>query len=404
MKYPSRKDTTILLGNVVDHFDTALYAFIAPIMAPLFFPNSDPVVQLIMAYSVFATSIVTRPLGAYVFGLIARSKGPSRALSHSLVGVGLFTFLIGTLPTHQEIGAFAPLCFIILRTVVEIFAAGESAVSRIYILKDKVAEEGFRNSYLHQISTIAGVVLASFATLFVQYMNDDSSWRLMYFLGGAAAIIGYLLRRSTQNLEDKDFQETLNLYDRFGLRVLIAHKMHLFRIFMVNGISHLTYVIPFITMNHLIPLITDITAETMMAVNSFMLVFDMVAIAFIGKLTSKLPSKTIMLASSLTLAVTIIPAWYFLPGAGIVYVTIIRFWVVLCGLAFLCPLNLWSYNQVSGDEKYIIVGIGTTLSASIIGKMTPAICLALYYSSGYISVAFYFAAMFGFGAFLIRKN
>lgn len=402
MKIISRKDFTILLGNVVDHFDTALYAFIAPIMAPLFFPSEDQVVQLIMAYSVFATSMVTRPLGAYFFGLLARGKGPSRSLSYSLIGVGVFTFLIGAIPTHQEIGALAPFLFIILRTIVEIFAAGESAVSRLYILKGKIKDEAFKNSYLHQISTILGVVLASFAAVFVQYMDDDTSWRLMYFLGGAAATIGYYLRKNAKDFKDVDLKEKLDLYDRFGLKTLMAHKAQILRIFMVNGVSHLTYVIPFITMNHLVPLMTDIDAKTMMAINSFMLVFDMLAIAFIGKMTSKINSSFLMTLSSLMLAATIVPAWYLLPGSGIIYVTLLRFWVVIWGLVFLCPLNLWSYNQILGDEKYIIVGIGSTLSASIIGKMTPAICLALYYGVGNISVAVYFAFMFALGALLIR--
>lgn len=401
MKNISRKDFTILLGNVVDHFDTALYAFIAPIMAPLFFPSEDPVVQLIMAYSVFATSMVTRPLGAYLFGLFARSKGPSRALSNSLVGVGAFTFLIGLLPTHQLIGWFAALLFIVLRTIVEIFAAGESAVSRLYILKGKAEDEAFKNSYLHQISTILGVVIASFAAMFVQYMEDENSWRLMYFLGGSAAIVGYFLRKSAKNFENEEFQKKLDIYDRFGFDALMSNKMHVFRIFMVNGISHLTYVIPFITMNHLVPLMTDIDIKTMMAINSFMLVFDMLAIAFIGKITSKIDSSFLMVLSSLMLASTIVPAWYFLPFAGIVYVTILRFWIVIWGLAFLCPLNLWSYKQVPGNKKYIVVGIGSTLSASIIGKMTPAICLALYYGLGNIAVAIYFAFMFALGALLI---
>jgi divalent metal cation (Fe/Co/Zn/Cd) transporter len=72
----SRKDFTILLGNAVDHFDTSIYAFLAPVMAPLFFPHADPVVGLIMAYSIFATSIITRPFGTYIFGMICKSKWP----------------------------------------------------------------------------------------------------------------------------------------------------------------------------------------------------------------------------------------------------------------------------------------------------------------------------------------
>ena len=63
MKFVSKKDFTILLGNAVDHFDTSIYVFIAPTIAPIFFPNDNPIIELILAYSILATSIVTRPLG-----------------------------------------------------------------------------------------------------------------------------------------------------------------------------------------------------------------------------------------------------------------------------------------------------------------------------------------------------
>ena len=83
----TRKDLLILFGNVVDHFDTSLYVFLAPLLAPLFFPNEDKVIGLIMAYSVFATTIITRPLGIYIFSIIAQNKGPNLSLSLSLIGV-----------------------------------------------------------------------------------------------------------------------------------------------------------------------------------------------------------------------------------------------------------------------------------------------------------------------------
>ena len=80
MKNLSKRDYSILIGNTVDHFDTALYAFLAPIFAQLFFPNSDPMISLILAYSILATTIITRPLGSYIFGLIALTHGPAVSL------------------------------------------------------------------------------------------------------------------------------------------------------------------------------------------------------------------------------------------------------------------------------------------------------------------------------------
>jgi MFS family permease len=71
MKNLSKRDYSILIGSAVDHFDTAIYSFLAPVFAQLFFPNSNPIISLILAYSVLATTIITRPLGSYIFCLIA---------------------------------------------------------------------------------------------------------------------------------------------------------------------------------------------------------------------------------------------------------------------------------------------------------------------------------------------
>lgn len=401
----SRKDFTILLGNAVDHFDTSIYAFLAPVMAPLFFPHADPVVGLIMAYSIFITSIVTRPFGTYIFGMIARISGPARALSYSLIGVGSATFLMGALPEHSKIGVVAPVLLILLRIIREIFAAGESAIAKLYILQDKSQKEAFTNSYLYQISTICGISLASLAATLVHYLDTENSWRVIFFLGGLAAIIGYILRNNSDVKVEKDSEKILKFYNHSGIKILWRHKIDLLRIAIINSFSHLTYAIPFVTMNHLMPLISDIELKTMMLINSFMLLFDMLAIPLIGNFISRFKPNTIMFSASCVLALTVIPVWCFLEGASIIYVTFVRFWIIIWGVVFLCPLNLWCHNQVKGDEKYIVVGMGTTLGASIIGKMAPAACLLLYYKTGsHMSVALGLAIMFAIAALVLQKS
>ena len=86
-----RKEIIILLGNIADHFDTYLYVFLAPVLAKLFFPNSDPVISLILSYSVLSSSIVTRPFGSYIFSIIAARNKTLNALSYSLMGIGCAT-------------------------------------------------------------------------------------------------------------------------------------------------------------------------------------------------------------------------------------------------------------------------------------------------------------------------
>ena len=404
MQYFSKKDFIILLGNAVDHFDTSIYFFLAPVIAPLFFPHSDPVVALIMAYGILATSMVTRPVGTYIFGMIARTGGPSKALSHSLIGVGMATLMIGMLPDYHTIGIMAPILLVIFRIFREVFAAGESAIAKLYILQDKPEKEAFRSSYLYQTSTIFGSVLASLAATFVHYLDIANGWRGVYFLGGSAAIIGYILRRVSIVMPERHSKKLLEFYGHGGIKILWNHKIDLLRIAIVNSFSHLTYVIPFVTMNHLIPLITDIELKTMMAINSFMLVFDMVAIPFIGRNIARFNPNAVMIISSSVLALTIIPVWYFIENASLAYITFVRFWIVIWGIVFLCPLNLWCRDQIKGSERYMIVGMGTTLGASVIGKLTPSICLALYYATGsYMSIALYIACMFTVATFVIKN-
>jgi MFS family permease len=365
--------------------------FIAPTLAPLFFPSDDPIIELILAYSILATSIVTRPVGTYIFGIISRLYGPKTSLSYSLIGVGLMTMSIGLLPDYYSIGFIAPIFLILFRVIRDIFAAGESSVAKLYILEDKEEKEAFKGSYLYQVSTVLGMVLASTAATIVQYVELDFAWRICFLFGGVAAIIGYLIRSNVLEVEKAKSKKALEFFVVGGLTTLWRYRINVLKIAIVNSFSYLTYVIPFVTMNHIVPLITNIEIKTMMVLSSFTLVFDMIAIPVIGLYVRRFSAESVMLVASCVLAITIIPLWTYIEGASLAYITFVRFWIVIWGIVFLCPLNLWCSKQVVGDEKYIVVGVGTSLGASVIGKLSPhcawpyIIMQTLIYQSGYTS-------------------
>lgn len=402
MKFISKKDFTILLGNAADHFDTSIYVFIAPILAPIFFPNDDPIIELILAYSILGTSIITRPVGTYVFGALARVYGAAKALSYSLIGVGLATMCIGFLPDYYSIGFLAPILLILFRVVRDVFAAGESAIAKLYILENKEEKDAFKGSYLYQTSTVFGMVIASFAATIIIYLDIEHAWRGCFIFGGVAAIIGYLIRSNVLEIKKIKSLKTLDFFVSDGFVVLWRRRIDIIRIAIVNSFSHLTYIVPFVIMNHIVPLITNIDAKTMMALSSFTLMFDMLAIPLIGSYIRRFSAESVMLIASIILAITIVPLWSLMDGASIIYITFVRFWIVIWGIVFLCPLNLWCSKQVTGAEKYIVVGMGTSIGASIIGKLSPSICLAIYYySDSHIPVSIYIAVLFFLAAFVV---
>jgi hypothetical protein len=132
-------------------------------------------------------------------------------------------------------------------------------------------------------------------------------------------------------------------------------------------------------MNNFIPLITKVSLETMMAFNTALLVFDMLLIPLVGKFSQNFSPRHVMLAASSALAISIFPFWYYLENSSIWYISFVRCWIVVLGVAFMIPVNLWYKKLFNDRDQYILVGIGNALGTGIIGHMVPTICLTLWY-------------------------
>ncbi len=426
-----RRDFLILLGNSIDHFDTAIYSFIAPILSLAFFPNEEPVVGLILIYTILTTSVITRPIGSIIFGIIAKRLGPHLALSYSLFGVAVTTISIGFIPNYEMVGSASVVMLTIVRMIQGIFAEGECTISKLCILEDKPQSDAFKASYLYQLSTMAGIIVASFASSIIIAHSSHEWWRLAFILGGSCGAIGFYLRSSAVKLYSKDpsnwsvkqrvsersvdklrehanpptFYET-NLEEQksmhigiepqggFGktMHILWSNKLNLLRISIITGFSYMTYVVPFVVMNNFVPDITSISFQTMMNCNTLLLILDAIMIPIIGYLLRGHKPKHIMIIGCLVLFISIVPLWFFMENGTINYINIVRLWVIILGVIFLCPLNLLLGSILNNRDKYMVIGIGDAIGTSVFGRFTPAICIALWhFTSAPLSIAFYIA-------------
>ncbi|KIJ88653.1 MFS transporter [Rickettsia asembonensis] len=407
----SKRDFSILIGNAMDHFDTALYGFLAPLLAGIFFPNHDKIVALILTYSVLATSLFTRPIGSYFFGVIAKKYGGVFALSHSLIGVALTTSLIGLIPYHTQIGWLAPLLLVVLRTLQGVYSEGECAIAKLFILENKEEKKAFKASYLYQTSTMVGIILASFISTIVLNVEYNTYWRLCFIFGGFTALIGYFLRKSGDvivkpSLSSRGLTKVKLVHatmpPRNGvvssllldLNTVWNNKLSILRISFAVGFSYMTYIVPFVFMNSFILLITDISIETMMKFNTEFLIFDMIMIPIIGHLTKKFHYLKILRGTLIIMSLSIIPLWLFLNNSSIWYVNFVRIWIIILGVGFLAPLNCWLNDLFKTADKYMLVGIGSSIGTSLIGRLTPSICLMLWHVTGSsLSIAVYIAVI-----------
>lgn len=391
----SKTDRSILIANGLDHFDSAIYSFIAPKIAPLFFPGHDIIVQLILAYSILCSSIITRPVGAFIFGFIAKHKGPIYGLSYSLIGVSFFTLCFGLLPTYEHIGHYAALLMLLTRMILGIFAAGERAIAKIYVVDNKEYHNAFRASYWYQSSTMVGIICASLLSIVLP-------WRLCFILGGMMGVFALMLRKCET---DKNFDK--HVFEQYKISTLKSfwrERLTILKIAFTTGISHITYLMPFVVFNSLVPLVTNISFETMMYCNTALLICDALIIFIIGPLVNNYSVKSIMIFS-LIMLIIITPLIGMLHNATLLLVSFIRIWIVFWGVVLATPMNLY-YKQLqqNNPNRYFVTGIANALGASIIGKTTPVICFWLFHATGsVISIGIYLMIIMTCGLYLVTR-
>ena len=95
------------------------------VLNKLFFPNFDPLVGTLLAYTTFFVGFISRPIGGIIFGHYGDRIGRKTVLILTLIIMGIATFLIGLLPTYASVGIWAPIMLLVLRVFQGIGIGGE---------------------------------------------------------------------------------------------------------------------------------------------------------------------------------------------------------------------------------------------------------------------------------------
>lgn len=382
-KGAKRYDFSIYLTSVMDHFDSALYGFLAPMLAPLFFPDHDPMTQLILTYSVLGTSILTRPIGSLIFGNLAHRRGPNKAIHWALAGLMISLLMLSILPTHNAVGPWAPCILIVLRMIKGIFAAGESAITKLLILENKIGKNAFKASYRYQYATMVGIIAASALSALAFYYQDASPylWRGAFFIGFAGSLIAFWLR--TRHQPKAIAQEAYPPLFRLTqlMKMTLNYKGSFITIALINALSYVTYAFPFLLMNTLIPLISSVTLDQMMAMTTSLLILDLLLIPTVGRFVQRFPYQQTMILACLMLALGTPALFYGMPDNSILYIALTRMWIIFWGVVFMCPLNLCTQDLLKGSEKFLINGIASALGTSTFGRLCPAIGLYVWHTT-----------------------
>ncbi len=113
------------MGFFVDMFDIYLPIIVlAPALIYFISPELSASATAIVGGSIFAATLIGRPVGALIFGHLADSVGRRRTTIIALLGSGVVTILMALLPGYALLGTTIVFIFIFLRLVNGIFVGG----------------------------------------------------------------------------------------------------------------------------------------------------------------------------------------------------------------------------------------------------------------------------------------
>ncbi len=372
------------LGNLLEHFDTALFGVLSPFLAPLFFPEQDPLIQLLLTYAMIPLGMLARPLGALVFGQIGDRQGRERALFLSLTGMGIVSIGMGFCPIYSEAGLFAPLFLCIGRLLQNFLSAGETMGGAVYLLEYSSEKKHDLLSSLYNTTTVAGIILPSACVALLSFTGHlETHWRSLFIFGGVTALFGSMFRKPYQAVTKPVAKSSL-----------WEHRYPLLLIALISGFSYANYTMALILPNGFIPLVTTFTKGEMMGLNTALLVFDFLTLPLFGWLSSKISRRKLMLGTAGVVTITAIPLLMLIENANFQTVVLIRTLFVLFGVAFCAPLHAWVQALVPPSSRYKVVSFGYAIGSQLLGGPTSFLSLYAFQATGMVSsVAWYWMAL-----------
>ncbi|GAA2305016.1 MHS family MFS transporter [Streptomyces kunmingensis] len=198
---PRKAALAAWIGSALEYYDFFIYGSAAALVFPkVFFDESDPANATLLSLATFGVAYAARPVGAFFLGHVGDRLGRRRIMVFTLVLMGLSTFLIGCLPSRDQVGSLAPVLLVLCRVLQGISAAGEQASAGSMTLEHAPAH---RRAYFTSFTlsgTQAGQLLATLVFLPIAALPEDQllswGWRIPFWLSVVVAVVGYVIRRT----------------------------------------------------------------------------------------------------------------------------------------------------------------------------------------------------------------
>jgi MFS transporter, MHS family, shikimate and dehydroshikimate transport protein len=366
-----------VIGTAVEWYDFLIYGTAtALVFNRLFFPLPDPALSTIAAFGTYAVGFLARPLGAALFGHFGDRVGRKAMLVMTIVVMGLGTFVIGLLPTYDQVGIAAPILLVGLRLLQGIGLGGEWGGAVLMVVENSPASNRGLLGSMVQIGLPIGnlAAIGMFAAL-SQVPESDFlawAWRVPFLMSIVLAGIGLYIRLKLE--ETPVFREIEARNDVVKLPVVEILARHRRPFFTAIGLklSEITYAI--ITGVFAISYVTGTLGMPRNAIINAIFLAAVVALVMIpvfGWLSDRIGRKRMFYASCLFEMAFAFPMFWLLDTKDPLIVTLTIITVITFGqiVGFAVSAS-WYPELFPAPLRYSGASLGFQVGATM-GGLTP---------------------------------
>lgn len=393
------------IGTMLENFDMVIYSLAsALVFNSVFFPKVSPAIGYIASFGAYAVGFAARPLGGLFFARYGDRLGRKFVMVCTLYLMGTATFVIGLLPTYEQLGLLAPVLLVLCRSV-QGFGAGAEMASAVVLLTEfsPPGKRGATTS-LVWVGASVGFVVASLVFIAAQQLPHDLfisyGWRLVFISSIVVTYAAHMIRRRMKDspvftqVKERRKQESHSPLSE----VLTHGRRPMTRVFLINVGGHAHSYIYSAFMGAYLVGTLHVASDMIPKMVMLGGLCAIPAAWFAGRASDKWGRRPVNIAILTFLLLFSVPAFLLLETGNpwliaLVYALGFAF-AVEGAIAAQSPI----FSELFGSRyRYAGLAIAREFSAVFGGGVAPIICssLLLWYSSSFWPIAIYMMLIAG---------
>lgn len=372
------------IGSAVEWYDYFLYGTMASaVFGVLFFPSDDQFVSTMLALASFALAFLIRPIGGIVFSHMGDRIGRKKTLVITLSLMGISTALMGTLPTHAQIGLWAGLLLTFLRLVQGLALGGEWGGGVLLAVEYSPRKKRGFYGAVPQTGALFGLALGNLTvTGLLAVMSEQAflswGWRIPFLLSALLVLFGLWVRNKVD--ETPAFRKIKSERKEVKVPIVEIFKTQWPSVLKAIGAKLIETSTFFIFATFSVSYAIGLGYTRTEALNAVLLaaVIAIPCMLAIGALSDRIGRKKLYLFGTVLAVIYIVPYFWMVNQMSVplfTIATIVGFgaiWSIYGAL-----MGTFLAESFTADVRYTGISLGYQVGAAIAGGPAPLIATAL---------------------------